>query len=58
MREFLPAAVYSLLQRTKFVAAQRGYKHVWAESGKVCVRNSDGSDVVIIRSDEDLGKLE
>ena len=58
VREFFPVVVYGLLRRTKVVADQRGYKHVWVGSGEVCVCNLDGSDVVIIRSDEDLGRLE
>ena len=58
VHEFLPVAVYGCLRRTKVLAVQRGYKHVWVGSGEVCVRKLDGSDVVVIRSDEDLGKLE
>ena len=56
--EFLPAAVYGLLRRTKIVTAQRGYKHIWVGSKEICVCKLDGSDIVVIRSDEDLGKLE
>ena len=58
VREFLPAAVYSLLRRTKVVAAWWGYKHVWIRSGEVCVRKLNGSDIVFIRSDLYLKKLE
>ena len=57
VRAFFPAAVYSLLHRTKVVAVRRGYKHVLARSGQVCVRKLDESDIVVIRSDLDLAKL-
>ena len=58
VREFLPAAVYGLLRRTKFAAAQRGYKHAWVGYGEVCVRKLDGFDVDFIRSDEDFRKFD
>ena len=58
VREFLPAAVYGLLRRTKIVAARRGYKPFWVRSGEVCVRRLDGSNIVLSRSDLNLEKLE
>ena len=58
VREFLPSEIYGLLRRTKAVAAARGFKYVWVRSGEICVRKLNGSDIVIVRSDSDLEKLE
>ena len=55
VHEFLPAADYGLFRRTKVVAGQQAYKYTWVRSGEVCVRKSDGSDIVVIRSKLDLG---
>ena len=32
VRKFLPSAIYGLLRRTKAVAAERGFSHVWVRS--------------------------
>ena len=58
VREFLPSAIYGLLRRTKAVAAERGFKYVWVRSGEICVGKLNGSDIIIVRSDSDLKKLE
>ena len=58
VREFSPSAIYGLLRRTKAVAAERGFKYVWVRSGEICVGKLNGSDIIIVRSDSDLKKLE
>ena len=55
VREFLPAAVYGLLRRTKDLPRSNPD---WVRSGEVYARKLDGSDVVVIRSAEYLWKIE
>ena len=58
VRSFLPSAIHSLLHRTKTVAAQREFKYVWMRSGEICVRKLNESDIIRVRSDSDLKKLD
>ena len=57
IREFLPAPIYSLLRRTKDLASRAVFKYVWTRSESICVRKSDGSPVISIRTEADFSKL-
>ena len=58
VKEFLPASVYGLLRRTKAVAAHAGFKYVWTRSGVICVRKTNGSPVILIKSEADFVNLQ
>lgn len=57
VNELLPSRVYKLLKRTKQVALERKYKHVWTNGGYIYVRKEDRSEVLNILIVEDLSKL-
>ncbi|CAB0031179.1 unnamed protein product [Trichogramma brassicae] len=48
---------HNLLIKTKEVAKARGYTHVWVRDGLVCVRKSDGSEVIEVLTEMDLKSL-
>ena len=58
IKEFLPASVYSLLRRTKAVAARAGFKYVWTKSGAICVRKADGSPIITVKTEADFANLQ
>uniref|UniRef100_A0ABD2X2A9 FP protein C-terminal domain-containing protein n=1 Tax=Trichogramma kaykai TaxID=54128 RepID=A0ABD2X2A9_9HYME len=49
--------VHDLLRKARTTASERGYRHVWARDGVVCVRKSDGADVIELFSESDLESL-
>ncbi|KAL7287211.1 hypothetical protein TKK_0018642 [Trichogramma kaykai] len=49
--------VHDLLRKARTTASARGYCHVWARDGVVCVRKSDGSDVIELLTESDLESL-
>ena len=58
VKEFLPASVYGLLRRTKAVAAHAEFKYVWTRSGVICVRKTNGSPVILIKTEADFVNLQ
>ncbi|XP_022831003.1 uncharacterized protein LOC111359637 [Spodoptera litura] len=46
-----------LLNRTRLMAKEKEYRHVWVKHAKIHVRKHDGSAVLIIASDGDLNRL-
>lgn len=56
LREELTYYNKNLLWKTK-QACKDKYKFVWCKEGKIMVRKSENSKVLIIRSDEDINKL-
>ena len=56
--EFLASSVYGLLRHKEAVAANQRYKHVWVRSGEICILKLNGYDIIVVRSDLDLKKLE
>ncbi|CAB0041139.1 unnamed protein product [Trichogramma brassicae] len=49
--------VHDLLRKARTTATACGYRHVWARDGIVCVRKSDGADVIELLSESDLESL-
>lgn len=46
-----------LLNKTRTIAKEKDYRHVWVKHGKIHVRRQDGSAVIVISKDKDLNKL-
>ena len=54
----LTFAMYGSLRRTKNGAARRSYEYVGVKGGEICGHKLNGSNIVVIRSDLDLERLE
>ncbi|CAB0039215.1 unnamed protein product [Trichogramma brassicae] len=52
--EMRSSFTHNLLIKTKEVAKARGYAHVWVRDGLVCVRKSDGLEVIEVLTEMDL----
>lgn len=46
-----------LLNKTRTIAKEKEYKHVWVKHGKIHVRRHEGSAVFVISKERDLNKL-
>ncbi|CAB0041555.1 unnamed protein product [Trichogramma brassicae] len=57
MYEMHSKFTHNLLLKTKELASARGYAHVWVRDGLVCVRKSDGSEVIEVLTEMDLKSL-
>ena len=58
IKEFLPSPVYGLLRRTKAVAVRAGFKYIWTRSGAICVRKTDGSPIISVKTEADFANLQ
>ena len=58
VKEFPPGPVYGLLRRTKDVAARAGFEYVWKRSGAICVRKTDDSPVIVVKTEADFVNLQ
>lgn len=57
VNELLPSSVYKLFKKTKEIATNKGYKHIWTRCGSIFVRKLDKSDVIPIVTEQDLTNL-
>ncbi|CAB0042609.1 unnamed protein product [Trichogramma brassicae] len=57
MYELHSKFTHNPLLKTKELASARGYAHVWVRDGLVCVRKSDGSEVIEVLTEMDLKSL-
>lgn len=55
--EHLSPDMKELHARTRALAKERKYKHVWIHHGNICVRKSDDSDLIVVKDVSSLNKL-